>query len=423
MIATTVSDGFGYIQALSLHGLVSMFWFVLIFELPRYTLSFIAAAFFSRQEPDPLAADLRPLGRISVIIAGHNEEKSIEGCVRCLWEQSLPPDEIVVVSDGSSDKMAAKIADLLRRGLISKGHCTGLRAGKAAASNLAERLADGDILINIDCDCSLDRHALKRLVQPFADPEIGAVSGNIAPRNAQITLISAFQAIEYLISISLGKKALDMIGQVSCASGAFSGFRREALRHVEGLDSGSGEDLDLTLRLRRAGWRVAFACDAICYTDVPATLPALMKQRFRWERDAVALRYRRHLDAMNPFSKAFKPSELFHELEFLLFNVVGALALPFYFIWLFSQYGDLAPAISLAALAGITVIDVTMFLVAGYATPKLSTCPLLPYVLGYSLFNGVFMRVVRLTAYLQEWVFKASYNDSYVPDKVHRVRA
>ena len=47
---------------------------------------------------------------------------------------------------------------------------------------------------------------------------------------------------------------------------------------------------------------------------------------------------------------------------------------------------------------------------------------LAPYVPGYSLFNGFVMRFVRLAAYLQEWIIEASYRDTYVPSKVHRVR-
>ena len=418
-----LTDGLTYLQAHSIGGFVALFWFVLLFELPRYILPFVSAALFMKRDPDIAAADLCSIGRISLMIAGHNEERAIERCVLGLWEQSLPPDEIIVVSDGSSDGMINMLAELRQRGLISKAHGTALRAGKSAATNLAQRLADGDIMINVDCDCSFDRHALRNIVRPFSDLRVGAVSGNISPRNRTVSIIAAFQAIEYLISISLGKKALGMIGQVSCASGAFSAFRRDALEQVSGLDSGGGEDLDVTLRLRRSGWRIEFADDAMCYTDVPATLTALTRQRFRWERDAVRLRYRKHVGAMNPFSKKFDPAELFNEFEFLLFNVVGAAALPFYCLWLFTSFGDMAPLILIAAQAGMTAIDIIVFALAAVATPRAVSLPLFPYVFGYSLFNGILMRFIRLSAYLQEWIFRSSYSDTYVPDKVHKVRA
>ncbi len=415
------ADGLKYLEAQSPQSLLALFWFALIFELPRYGLAFLAAAFFYKS-PAARIPGSRRLGRISVIVAGHNEEHAIEKCVASLWEQSIVPDEIVVVSDGSADKMRDKLADLMRSGRIHQAHATDLRSGKSAATNMAARMASGDIIINIDCDCSFDRDAFKNVVRPFADPEVGAVSGNILTRNAGETIISTFQAIEYLISISLGKKALDMVDQVSCASGAFSAFRREAMSEVGGLDSGGGEDLDITLRLRSAGWKIRFAHDAICYTDTPTTLLALTKQRFRWERDAIRLRYRKHSSLLNPYARNFKASEVLHEVEFLFFNILASVALPFYCVWLFVSYGDMAIVILLSAQAGMAVIDFAVFCLAALTTPNANALALAPYVPGYSLFNGFVMRFVRLSAYVQEWIFNASYRDTYVPDKVHNVR-
>ena len=421
MILETIIDGISYLTAQGPAGLFSLFWLVILFELPRYLFSFVAAAFFTRTENVPVA-DLRRVGRVGVIIAGHNEEDSVESCVRSLWEQSMPPDEIVIVSDGSTDRMKRKLAELLHAGLIHGAHSTELRAGKSAATNLAERLAKAEILINVDCDCSFDRHAIRRIVQPFRDPKVGAVSGNIFLRNSNSTIICKFQAIEYLLSISLGKRVLGMLGQVCCASGAFGAFRHKALRDVGGLDSGGGEDLDVTLRLRQKGWKIEFAHDAICYTDAPSNLGALVRQRMRWERDAVRLRYRKHIDVINPLSRRFQPAELFHEVEFLLFNVIGAAAMPFYVMWLVAHYGPYALVVLAGAQMGLFAMDFTTFALAAYATPKIASARLVPYVIGYSIFNGIVMRTIRLAAYLQEWVFRASYSDTYVPDKVHMVR-
>tara|TARA_R110000751_G_scaffold307857_3_gene432943 strand:+ start:94327 stop:95592 length:1266 start_codon:yes stop_codon:yes gene_type:complete len=416
-----IADGFSYLQSQSGLSLLLLFWYVFIFEIPRYTVNFAIALLFRRHSED-MAPDLLDNERISVIVAGHNEEDAIERCVLALHEQSRPPDEIIVVSDGSTDRMAEKIGTLLRRGLIDSAHATELRAGKSAAVNLADRSVTGEIMINIDCDCSFDRHAFRNIVKPFVDPDIGAVSGNILVRNPQKSLVTSFQAIEYLISVSMGKQAAAQLGQVTCASGAFSAFRQTALHGVGGMDAGGGEDLDVTLRLRQAGWKIDFAESAICYTDVPDTLTALTRQRFRWERDAVRLRYRKHIDLMNPFSPQFNWVELVHEVEFFIFHIVAAIALPIYLVWLFFTYGDLAPIVLVAAQAGLVVMDVFTFSLAAIATPKVRSRTLLPYLLGYSIFNGFLMRFIRIAAYMQEWVFKASYKDTYVPDKVHRVR-
>jgi cellulose synthase/poly-beta-1,6-N-acetylglucosamine synthase-like glycosyltransferase len=209
---------------------------------------------------------------------------------------------------------------------------------------------------------------------------------------------------------------------VVCVSGAFGAFRRTALDSVGGLDCGSGEDLDCTIRLRKAGWKVAFAGDAMAYTKVPSTLSALVRQRFRWERDALRLRYRKHGELMNPFSRRFILLEFLHEAEFILFNVIAAAAMPLYLIWLVLSYGHLALMILVAAQTGLLMLDVAAFALASLTTAGAGSLKLLPYLPGYSLFNGLFMRFVRLAAYLQEWLFDASSKDSYVPRKVNLVR-
>lgn len=414
-----VENGLAYFASLDLVGFLGLFWFTIIFDLPRYLFSFVVVAvhrLFAHKSGEIYK------GTISVVIAGHNEENSIERCILSLREQSRRPEEIIVVSDGSTDRMSEKLRSLQQQGLIDQIHCTHLRAGKSAAINLACRQAKGDILVNVDCDCSFHRHAIKNIIAHFADPDVGAVSGNILVRNDRSSLIAAYQAVEYLISISLGKRAQSMLGLVTCVSGAFGAYRRNAYEGVNGLDVGGGEDLDLTLRLRKAGWKIDFAQDSICSTDVPATVGALIGQRFRWERDAVRLRYRKHFDLMNPFSSSFRISELLHEIEFIFFNVFAALVLPFYLAWLFLTYGDLAIFILFAAQTGLLILDFYSYILAALVTPQMKSIRLLPYALTFGLFNGLFMRLIRVSAYLEEWLFNSSAKDEYVPQKVQLLR-
>ncbi|MDA7948188.1 MAG: glycosyltransferase family 2 protein [Hyphomicrobiaceae bacterium] len=417
----SAADGYNFLTSQSWVGILGLFWFTLVFDIPRYALAFVAAAFFGRV--GAARTDVQGFaGRVSVVIAGHNEADAIERCVKSFQEQSRPPDEIVVVSDGSTDGMENTLRELQRRGAVDQVHCTHLRAGKSAACNLGERYATGEIIVIADCDCTYERHALKEILAPFEDPAIGAVSGNILVRNASETLIATFTAIEYLISISLGKQAAALTDHVTCVSGAFGAFRKTALDQVQGNDVGGGEDLDMTLRLRKAGWKIAFEPDSICYTDTPATFSALVRQRFRWERDAVRIRYRKHADLMNPFSANFQLHELYHEVEFLIFHILGAILLPVYVIWLFLAYGEMAVVILLSVQIGLFSLDLLSFILAAWATPKANSLGLLPYTFGYSFFNGFVMRNVRLAAYLQEWLFNASAEDEYLPQKVRLTR-
>lgn len=413
-------DGVGYLSAQSWESFIALFWFVIIFELPRYTLTFLTAGLLIPFQGSHTPPRLRP--RLTAVVAGHNEADVIERCVLAMREQSWAPDEIIVVSDGSTDAMTARLRKLRERGLITAVHSTALRAGKSAATNLALRNATGDIIINIDCDCTLDRHAFEKACEPFSDPNVGAVAGNIVVRNPNASFIAGYQSIEYLVILSLGKRGGNITEQVVCASGAFGVFRRTALLQVNGLDAGGGEDLDLTLRMRKAGWTVRFVPEAICYTDVPESFAAFIRQRFRWERDAIRLRYRKHKDQVSPLSLQMQPLELAHQLEFLVFDVGAALAMPVYLIWLFTTYGDTALAILIAAQLGMFALDLVTLSLAALATPKVLSLRHLLYMAAYSVLNSYVMRFLRLAAYMQEWFFEASYSDSYVPAKVHRQR-
>ncbi|MEG6510024.1 glycosyltransferase [Methyloligella sp. 2.7D] len=417
--------GIGFLLSQSSDSLLAAFWYFLIFELPRYGLAFIAVSVA------PLAAKLMPgpKGRhwsldhrrptdISVIIAGHNEADAIERCVRSLYEQSLPPSEIIVVSDGSSDGMDEICTRLVREGLIARALSTTMRGGKSAALNLAIGASSGDIVINADADSSYDRFALANIIEPFSDPQVGGVAGDIVPRNGKASLIAQLQELEYLLSISVGKLVGNATEQVVCMSGAFAAFRRDALDEIGGFDVGGGEDLDITLRLRQAEWRVVFASQAICYTDVPVKSWALIRQRLRWERDAFWIRFRKHRRLLIPTWSRFRLAEAFHQWEFLVFSVLAAIAFPIYLIWLVSAYGSFALPILVAMQVGMLAGDVLLLALADLATGRPVFLKNVAYLPAYSFYTGYFMRFVRLYAYLDEAFLFGSRSDNYTPAKV-----
>lgn len=414
-------EAYDYIRAQSFDSLLVLFWFVAIFEIPRYFLLFAVTAFLPRRRPTAGHADREHM--VSAVVVGHSEQRKVETCVRALHEQSRPPDEIVVLSDGSTDAMAERVGALSRQGLIDSAHATELRSGKAAGLNLGARVAEGEIIVFVDCDCTFDRHAIRNILRRFADPDVGAVAGSVLVRNEKASLLTGLQAIEYLIAISLGKQAMDRLDLVSCISGAFGAFRREAYEENGGYDAEGGEDLDLTLSLRESGWAIRFAEDAVCYTDVPQTRAALVRQRGRWERDAIRLRYRKHGYLMNPFSLRFSWREWVHEMEFLVFNVLAAILLPFYVAWLIVTYGGFGFSVLAGAQLALFCLDLAVFAMAASVTPHVRTGPLVPYVPGFSLYYGYFMRWIRLSAYAQEWILHASRRDEFVPEKVQKARS
>ena len=113
---------------------------------------------------------------MSVIIAAHDEERSIGPRIDNLLAVDYPRDclEIVIASDGSSDRTVAEAsrADAPRPVLDLP------RTGKASALNAAVAASTGEILVFSDANTAYAPDAIRRLVRSFADPEVGGVAGN-----------------------------------------------------------------------------------------------------------------------------------------------------------------------------------------------------------------------------------------------------
>ena len=134
----------------------------------------------------------------------------------------------------------------------------------------------------VDADTVFEPDTLRHLVQPFASAEIGAVSGNTKVGNRR-GLLGRWQHIEYVMGFNLDRRLFDVLQCMPTVPGAVGAFRRRALADVGGVSGATlAEDTDLTLAIGRAGWRVVYAEDARAWTEAPATLRGLWRQRYRW---------------------------------------------------------------------------------------------------------------------------------------------
>jgi cellulose synthase/poly-beta-1,6-N-acetylglucosamine synthase-like glycosyltransferase/peptidoglycan/xylan/chitin deacetylase (PgdA/CDA1 family) len=215
---------------------------------------------------------------VSVIVPAYNERECIAATVRSLM-RSEHPIEIVVVDDGSTDDTAAIVRAMRLPGVRV---VTQPNAGKPAALNTGIALARHDLIVMMDGDTVFEPWSVGALVQPFADPEVGAVSGNAKVANRR-GLVARMQHIEYVIGFNLDRRAYDLLGCMPTVPGAIGAFRRSVLARVGGVsDDTLAEDTDLTMAVGAAGWRVVYQEDAWAWTEVPETLPQLWSQRYRW---------------------------------------------------------------------------------------------------------------------------------------------
>jgi cellulose synthase/poly-beta-1,6-N-acetylglucosamine synthase-like glycosyltransferase len=216
---------------------------------------------------------------VSVVVPAYNERVGIEACVRSLISTDYPQVEVVVVDDGSTDGTADFLESLALTGVrvIRQGN-----AGKPAALMNGIRAARHDVLVLVDGDTVFERDSIRELVAPLSDPRVGAVSGNTKVANRR-GLVGRWQHIEYVIGFNLDRRMYDVLECMPTVPGAIGAFRRRALFDVDGVsDDTLAEDTDLTMAICRAGWRVVYAPAARAWTEAPATISALWRQRYRW---------------------------------------------------------------------------------------------------------------------------------------------
>ncbi|MEU4150318.1 bifunctional polysaccharide deacetylase/glycosyltransferase family 2 protein [Streptomyces sp. NPDC026659] len=219
---------------------------------------------------------------VSVIVPAYNEKECIANTLASL-AKSTHPIEVVVVDDGSTDgtsEIARAAADSL--GMPNVRIVRQENAGKPAALNNGVRNARYDIVVMMDGDTVFEPDTVGRLVQPFADPRVGAVAGNAKVGNRN-TLIGAWQHIEYVMGFNLDRRMYDLLGCMPTIPGAIGAFRRAAVLDAGGMSEDTlAEDTDITIALHRAGWQVVYQEHARAWTEAPGSFKQLWSQRYRW---------------------------------------------------------------------------------------------------------------------------------------------
>ena len=218
---------------------------------------------------------------VSVVVPAYNEERVIAQTVRSLLASRYDAFEIIVVDDGSPDRtsgvVSAEFNEEPRVRLYTKEN-----AGKAEALNYGLRRARGEVVIGLDADTVFEPETLAALAHRFEDPRVGAVAGNAKVGN-RINVVTRWQALEYVTSQNMDRRAFASLNCITVVPGAVGAWRRELLEEVGGFSSDTlAEDQDLTLRVRRLGYKIGYSERAVAWTEAPDNLRALAKQRFRW---------------------------------------------------------------------------------------------------------------------------------------------
>ncbi|MEU6853225.1 glycosyltransferase [Actinacidiphila alni] len=353
---------------------------------------------------------------VSVIVPAYNESAGIEAAVRSLLASDHPV-EIIVVDDGSTDG-TADLVESLRLPYVRV--IRQRNAGKPAALNTGIAAATCDLLVMVDGDTVFEPDAVRLLVQPFADPRVGAVSGNAKVINRR-GLLGRWQHIEYVVGFNLDRRLFDLAECMPTVPGAVGAFRREALLRVGGVsDATLAEDTDLTMALCRDGWRVVYEEDAVAWTEAPASLGALWRQRYRWCYGTLQAMWK-HRGAMVQTGAAGKLGRR-GLVYLLLFQVLLPLLAPV--VDVFAVYGlvFLDPVRILGLWLGFLVLQAAMgayaFRLDGERTGPLWSLPLQQFVYRQLMYLVVIQSVVTAVAGSRlRWQRMERYGSLRVPPR------
>jgi len=316
----------------AIHELTNFFWAFMIVATGLTVLKTLAVSWLavrSRRNDDAAAGaddDAAFCPPISVLIAAYNEEMVIRDTLRSVLNTLYPgPIEVIVVDDGSQDNTSAIVAAmaeddsrirLIRQ--VNLGKATALRNGLQAVKH--------DFVVSLDADTQFTPQTITHLMQPFADPAVGAVSGRARVGNPK-TLVARFQSLEYTCGFNLDRRAYHQLNCITVVPGAVSALRVSAVQAAGGISTETlAEDTDLTLALHKYGFTIHYAPGAVAWTEAPETVRAFAKQRFRWAFGTLQCLWKHRELLFNPQYKALGwfslPSAWFFNIFLVAFGSI-----------------------------------------------------------------------------------------------------
>ena len=287
---------------------------VIYFKFNRwlYLYSIIAAMFLLTRYLfatfyRPVRIDPNYTPGVSIIIPCFEEEEWIQRTVHSCINQDYPVDklEVIVVDDCSKDRSAERVEEIIAK---LKEADTGDHAYRVAerirffrqSANLGKRdaMARGareakhELLVFVDSDSFLDPFAVRNIVQPFKDKEMGGVSGRTDVANTYTNALTKMQAVRYSIAFRVMKAAEGYFDAATCLSGPLSCYRRDlVLKYMDawlnqrflGQKATFGDDRSMTNFILRHN-RTTYQDSAVCMTIVPRSYKVFLRQQMRWKR-------------------------------------------------------------------------------------------------------------------------------------------
>ena len=288
-----------------------------------YLLKIVVSLSDSRQS----TINYPELPPVTVVVPCFNEEENIGQKVKNVFETRYPKDklEVLFVDNGSTDKTVTLLENLVERypfKLLTSP------PGKTQALNKAMEVASAEIIVNTDCDTTWTEDVLAKLIQPLAEKEIGAVCATPEIKNSLSISKVRYHKGDWVI------RSLESRLDTCCSlDGRLMAFKKSALGMIR--EDASTDDFEMTLSLRKKGFKSLALDDVFIEEESPETMPQELKQiRRRAHQGILTVAYYRTM-LFNPryglFGVFIFPSRRVFPLllPFSVILVVG----PALFLW------------------------------------------------------------------------------------------
>lgn len=352
-------------------------WLVLIYFIALHALYFLLIAIGALQtrryrkeitfaEFERIAASELSMP-VSVIIPVFNEEGIAVETVKNALSLHYPKHEVLVVDDGSTDSTMSRLIEEFRLFQVEKQGAkhiptrevlgifesaehpnlvvlTKENGRRGDAINAAVAVSRYPLLCVIDADCVLESDGLLHMARPFLrDSNLAAAAGVVRPSNGlrmrggrivehglPKSLLGLNQEIEYARSFQWARIGLCRLQSMLCISGALLLIKKSVFEAVGGSwPNAITDDIEFTIRLNKhihdrqqdRTQHLAFAPDAVCYTEVPEKFRQYGSQRNRWQRGTLQALFRNWKMILNP---RYGLSGLFGMPFFMIFEAFSA---------------------------------------------------------------------------------------------------
>jgi len=228
---------------------------------------------------------------ITIIIPAHNEAEYIAECIKAAKEADFRgKKQIIVVDDGSIDKTARIVSKIKGVTFIKTKH-----SGKSDSINRALKIAEGELIAIVDGDSFISKNSLVEVSNEVAQKNIAAATCIVKVKN-RYKLLCIYPHIELLYN-SLIRSLFSKVNANITTPGPLSIYRKKELMEIGGFSTeGFSEDVDVTIRLIRKGYRIGFSENTVAYTNMPYDIKGFLRQRTRFARGLINV-LKRHMRA------------------------------------------------------------------------------------------------------------------------------